>query len=284
MSLPNVSYCEYENEVHFKILSPSNEFWYLSTDGNIVEPSSDSTIPFLDADENNIKIISNTYENGKGIIKLEKDCYQIGNSAFSNSQTLSNITIPDSVTSIGAGAFHTCASLTGITLPNSLTKIGDNAFTNNELITGITIPNSVTEIGDGAFAGWRSPKLIDNIIFPNEELKIKYFETPTAFNSWDSLIELTIPNGTKSIKSLFQGCRSLISVTIPESVESIDMDSDFTNLSILNVMGETPPTINSGAFSTFGLSRINVPYGAEDVYKAAEGWSEYADIIVGSLS
>ena len=280
VSIPNVSYCENENEVHFKILTPNNEIWYISTDGNIVTPYSGSTTPFLDVDGNNIPIVSNTYENGKGIIKLEKDCYQIGDSAFESRASLTGITIPNSVTTIGNDAFRSCYSLTGITIPNSVTIIGDNAFANCNF-TGITIPNSVTSIGDGAFAGWITPKLIDNIIFPNEQLKINYFETSTAFNSWHSLIELTIPNGTRSIKSLFQGCTSLISVTIPESVESIEMESDFTVLSILNVQRETPPALNLGALSYFNLCQINVPISAEDAYKTADGWSEYADIIQG---
>ena len=79
VSLPNVSYCKKENEVHYKpLVQQNNEIWYTSTDGNIVKPYSSSTTPFFDADGNNIEIVSNTYENGKGIIKLNADLYGIG--------------------------------------------------------------------------------------------------------------------------------------------------------------------------------------------------------------
>ena len=42
--------------------------------------------------------------------------------------SLTNITIPNSVTSIGGGAFYQCSSLTNITIPNSDTSIGGGAF------------------------------------------------------------------------------------------------------------------------------------------------------------
>ncbi len=41
--------------------------------------------------------------------------------------------------------------LTNITIPNSVTSIGDYAFAAND-ITNVTIPNSVTSIGYDAFA------------------------------------------------------------------------------------------------------------------------------------
>ncbi|MBO7341330.1 MAG: leucine-rich repeat domain-containing protein, partial [Clostridia bacterium] len=47
---------------------------------------------------------------------------------FENCSSLTEITIPNSVTSIGNGAFENCSSLTAITIPNSVTSIGEYAF------------------------------------------------------------------------------------------------------------------------------------------------------------
>jgi hypothetical protein len=99
---------------------PDNEIWYTSTDRNIVTPSSTSA---FDAN-----IVSNTYENGKGIIKLNNSVHLIGGDAFRGCSSLTSVTIPNSVTSIGVFAFEGCSSLTSITIPESIRYIYTNAF------------------------------------------------------------------------------------------------------------------------------------------------------------
>ena len=71
--------------------------------------------------------------------------------AFQNCSSLTNITIPNRVTSIGGYAFNYCSSLTNITIPNSVTSIGSSAFSGCSSLKNITIPNSVTGIGYSAF-------------------------------------------------------------------------------------------------------------------------------------
>lgn len=66
---------------------------------------------------------------------------------------MTDITIPDSVTSIGDYAFYKCNSLTDITIPDSITSIGNYAFCNCTGLTSIKIPKSVTNIGEFAFSG-----------------------------------------------------------------------------------------------------------------------------------
>lgn len=70
--------------------------------------------------------------------------------AFQNLNTITSISIPNSVTTIGTGAFSGIG-LSNIILPSSLTTIGLNAFSLNNL-SNIVIPNGVTSIGTGAFS------------------------------------------------------------------------------------------------------------------------------------
>ena len=77
----------------------------------------------------------------------------IGKSAFSGCSGLTSVTIPDSVTSIGGYAFSGCSGLTSVEIPSSVTSIGDSAFSGCSVLTSVEIPSSVTSIGDSAFYG-----------------------------------------------------------------------------------------------------------------------------------
>ena len=72
---------------------------------------------------------------------------------YINGNEITNLVIPNSVTSIGDYAFYGCSGLSSVTIPNSVTSIGDYAFRGCSGLTSITIPNSVTSIGDYAFRG-----------------------------------------------------------------------------------------------------------------------------------
>ena len=133
-------------------LCPSNEIWYTSVDGNIVEPysgygSQDNFTVF------GANIVSNKYDAEKEcwVITFDGDVTTIGEWAFLDCSSLTSVTIPDSVTTIGDGAFHRCSSLTSVTIPDSVTTIGDDAFAVCSSLTSIIIPDSVTTIGDFAF-------------------------------------------------------------------------------------------------------------------------------------
>jgi hypothetical protein len=71
--------------------------------------------------------------------------------------SLTNVTIPNSVTSIGQLAFTYCTSLSSVTIPNSVTSIESYAFYSCLNLTSVRFGNSITNIGSWAFNG--SPNL-----------------------------------------------------------------------------------------------------------------------------
>ncbi|MBE6212102.1 MAG: hypothetical protein E7129_03065 [Rikenellaceae bacterium] len=196
--VPMASICTYMVKTHWKeyasyiagydfekgeaaLVSPANnEIWYTSSDGAIVTPYYGDGNNYATALATfGANIVSNTYENGKGVIKFDGDVTSIGDYAFYNCNTLQSITmgngvtsigntvffectslitaiISDSVISIGNHAFNNCVSLSSVTIGNSVASIGNYAFNTCESLTVVTIPNSITSIGDWAFSNCTS--------------------------------------------------------------------------------------------------------------------------------
>ena len=72
---------------------------------------------------------------------------------YLNNEEITDLLIPNSVTSIGSYAFIGCSGLESVAIGNSVTSIGTCAFEDCRSLTNITLGNSVTEIGNWAFAG-----------------------------------------------------------------------------------------------------------------------------------
>ena len=123
--------------------------------------------------------------------------------------------IPNSVTSIGDSAFYDCRSLSNIVISNSVTSIGDSAFEGCKSLGSLVIPNSVTNIGKGAFKWCKS---LAEVVIPNSVANIGEF----AFCGCSSLAEVVIPNSVTNIgKGTFANCSSLAEVVISDGVTSI---------------------------------------------------------------
>lgn len=73
--------------------------------------------------------------------------------AFSVSENLVSVDIPNGVTSIDANGLGYCKGLTNIEIPNSVTSIGNSAFNQCTKLPSIKIPSSITSIGGSAFNG-----------------------------------------------------------------------------------------------------------------------------------
>ena len=224
-------------------------------------------------------IVSNTYHNGQGVIIFDAPVTRIGNWAFDNRDSLTSITIPNSVTTIGSGAFAGCDSLTSITIPDSVTTIGNVAFSRCTSLTSITIGNSVTSIVDGAFSGCTS---LTSITIPDSVTSIGQ----QAFSGCTSLTNITIPDSVTSIRGdTFYNCTSLTSVTIGNGVTSIGESAFYNCTSLTSVtIGNGVTSIGESAFyNCTSLTSITIPDSVTSIGNYAfSGCTSLTSVTIGN--
>ena len=197
-------------------------------------------ISFGSGAANPLSYAHNIYLNGALVTNLTipDSVTSIGGAAFSGCSGLTSVTIPDSVTSIGGSAFSGCSGLTSVTIPDSVTSIGDYAFRYCSGLTSVTIPDSVTSIGGWAFSGCSS---LASVTIPNSVTSFGLWDT--AFSDCNNVKNATVPGwscgipfdgvtnlvispGTTIIKSdAFSNCTNMLNVTIPDSVTSIESNA-----------------------------------------------------------
>lgn len=139
----------------------------------------------------------------------------IGQGAFAGAQTLTSVTLPETVESIGAEAFRNCSALTSITIPSKVTNISSYAFSGCSALAAVSIPPTVTSIADGAFQNCYA---LSAIALPEKLTTI----SNSTFYGCSKLSEVTIPMGVVNIgATAFAYCTSLVKITIPTSVTAI---------------------------------------------------------------
>ena len=189
----------------------------------------------------------------------------IGREAFAECRSLISVTIPDSVTTIGLSAFAGCINLTSVSIPSSVTIIGESAFYECYNLTSVVIPDGVTTIGSSAF--WGCSKLT-SVTIPDSVTAIGGF----AFSGCVRLRSAIIPDSVTYIgPGAFRHCDSLTSITIPDSVTTIgsyafrDCD-DLTSVTISNSVTMIP----DGMFDGCGkLTSVIIPDSVTTIGGAA---------------
>lgn len=192
----------------------------------------------------------------------------IGNLAFSYCDSLTSVVISDSVISIGGGAFKNCSNLINVKISNSVTSIGGSAFENCSALTKIDIPNSVTNIEGSAF---KDCSALTSIVIPEGVTKIGGY----TFYNCGNLTSVEIPNSITNIEYYtFYACGGLMSVKLPNGVTGIG-EYAFARCSCLKSI-EIPNSVTGVGNYAFGwCSSLTDVY-----YTGAE--TEWNNIFIGS--
>ena len=196
---------------------------------------------------------------------------------YINGEEITELVIPNSVTTIGTFAFRGCSSLTSATIPNNVTEIGDGIFSDCTALASVSLPENLTKISVGMFYGCKN---LASIIIPEGVISIGR----NAFYGCSSLTSLTIPEGVTSIEDLtFFGCSSLTSLTIPEGVTSIGSSAfrDCSSLTFLTIP-EGVTIISGAAFKgCSSLTSLTIPEGVTSIgLEAFNGCSSLTSLTI----
>ena len=202
---------------------------------------------------------------------------------YLDGELITELVIPDGVTSIGYNVFYGCKGFTSLVIPDSVTSIGGGAFSGCTNLTSVTIPDSVTSIGGDAFSGCYNivekidgVSYVDNCVidFDDSKTSVTLKEgtrmiAGSAFSSSSRLRSVIIPDGVTIIgSSAFNYCENLTSVTIGNGVTSIEDRAFFycSNLTSV-VIPNSVVSIGEGVFYSFN-NNLTVYYTG-----SAEEWA-----------
>lgn len=153
--------------------------------------------------------------------------------------------VPESVTHLGTSY--------------SVVAIAYKAFNDCDLITSVHLPKTVTSVDRCAFLGCHNLTGIKG-------------DSVRSFGSWalydcESLTDVFLPSTTNRIDDL---AFALFFETINPNV-----------ITTITCMALNPPELGNNVYSGRFIQTIRVPISSVEAYKTAEGWSQYADVIVG---
>ena len=223
--------------------------------------------------------------------------------AFMYCRSLTSIVLPASLTSIGGAAFAGCSTLTSITClavtPPTIDSSTFDASHYNH--TTLFVANYQARDAYAAANYWKNFLNIISIteydfeqdgiyykIYYGNELGVTRIDNNGNTYSGDVVIPGTVVfNGeTYTVAQInanaFYNCPNLTSVTIPATVRymlNAFSDSQATGLASITCLAITPPTgmleMTDGQYANV---TVTVPKNSVSVYKAANGWSQFATI------
>lgn len=193
--------------------------------------------------------------NGKDVksVKITGDVTEIIMNAFSGCSNLTRVTITATgITGIGGAAFRNTESLTTIEIPASVTTIGVFAF------SGSGISKFTVAEGSNDFKTDTEGKAL----LTNEDKTLFAF-APSATGSY------TIPGGVETIDSYSFYSTAITSLEIPSTVTTIEEGAFESSALTSFVIPESVTTIGDAAFMRSALTSIVIPSSVTSIGYAA---------------
>ncbi|MBO7593551.1 MAG: leucine-rich repeat domain-containing protein [Salinivirgaceae bacterium] len=237
------------------------------------------------------------YIGGKEITELSipNDVTTVGNYAFSGCDNLKSISIPNSVTSIGINAFDGCGCLKSLTIPKNVEIVGNYAFNNCDSLVSVTTESNADF--SNAELSFINNGIRYKVLNKNS---VEVSKTATTITEWGWGVSrtyqqveipwITIPatvtagntyNVVGISKSAFEKCNNLVSIVIPNSVTNVGEDA-FKGCSALKSITIPESVISIGDFAFFDCdSIVTLEYNTNAVGTHFSGKTELKTVHIG---
>ena len=180
----------------------------------------------------------------------------LGSSVFYYSN-LTEISLPDSITTMGTGVFYYNQKLKSVVLPAALTVLPSSTFNNCKALESVVIQNNVERIEGSVFGG--SLTKLKSIHIPASVTRIGH----QVFYQCKGLEEVTFGEGSRlnfMDYQCFYGCEALKEIVFPEGVETIGRNqfSGCKNLEFVDLSKTAITILQSNTYTTTvdGVSKV----------------------------
>lgn len=181
---------------------------------------------------------------------IPEDVTSIGDYTFSRCDGLKSVTFHDKMTYLGSNSFYSCTGLTNVEIPASIKTINGGAFMRCSNLASVTIPEGIETIGFEAFvhSGLKTLTLPSTIR-----------DMMQSFYGCEQLETLTLTDGITELDGSFYSCPALKEVRIPGSIKKLSYQ-DFNSCNSLEtvVFDEGVEEI-AGFTSNPKLKNITIP-------------------------
>ena len=191
-----------------------------------------------------------------------KPVTEIGESAFQACESLTRVTIPDTVQTLGKYVFWGCTKLQDVTLPKTLSAISDGCFRFCSALAELDIPETVEYIGIDALGStvWLKQRQAENPLVQVNHILVN------ATACTDSRV--VIPNGVKQIGPYAFNSTAVTEGVIPESVERIGWGAFWNcqSLKKLNLPANLTQIEESAFCNCAALQELEIPAGVTRIF------------------
>ena len=142
---------------------------------------------------------------------------------YLNGSEVTELIIPDSITSINDFAFHGCSGLTSVIIPNSVISIGRYAFYGCSGLTSVSISNSVNSFGNSVFFGCPN---ISRVISMKTNPPICW-DLTTFNNNVYNHAQLHVPEGSERVYATDQYWGQFVNIIGDVNDNNPSDDSDY---------------------------------------------------------